>query len=278
MDKKASPPRDFNALRSVIIEKRARLPKRLGQVANFALEHPDDIAFGTAASIASSAQVQPSTLVRFAQNFGYEGFSDLQSVFRGRLMERAPSYEDRLHALAQAGKGPSQDAALLNGFFSAGRQSLDTLSATIDVDAFSRAIDLLAKAETLFLIAKRRTFPITAYMAYAFGKMGVRHQLIASPNGIDQEWIDLATPRDAAIAISFSPYASESVAQARSMAARDVPLVAITDSAFSPLAECANVWIEVAEADHARFRSLSATMALSMALTVGIAEKRLQLP
>lgn len=278
MDKKASPPRDFNALRSVIIEKRARLPKRLGQVANFALEHPDDIAFGTAASIASSAQVQPSTLVRFAQNFGYEGFSDLQSVFRGRLMERAPSYEDRLHALAQAGKGPSQDAALLNGFFSAGRQSLDTLSATIDVDAFSRAIDLLAKAETLFLIAKRRTFPITAYMAYAFGKMGVRHQLIASPNGIDQEWIDMATPRDAAIAISFSPYASESVAQARSMAARDVPLVAITDSAFSPLAECANVWIEVAEADHARFRSLSATMALSMALTVGIAEKRLQLP
>ncbi|HEY8594974.1 MAG TPA: MurR/RpiR family transcriptional regulator [Devosiaceae bacterium] len=278
MDTKASPPRDFNALRSVIIEKRARLPKRLGQVANFALEHPDDIAFGTAASIASSAQVQPSTLVRFAQNFGYEGFSDLQSVFRGRLMERAPSYEDRLHALAQAGKGPSQDAALLNGFFSAGRQSLDTLSATIDVDAFSRAIDLLAKAETLFLIAKRRTFPITAYMAYAFGKMGVRHQLIASPNGIDQEWIDMATPRDAAIAISFSPYASESVAQARSMAARDVPLVAITDSAFSPLAECANVWIEVAEADHARFRSLSATMALSMALTVGIAEKRLQLP
>lgn len=278
MDTKASPPRDFNALRSVIIEKRARLPKRLGQVANFALEHPDDIAFGTAASIASSAQVQPSTLVRFAQNFGYEGFSDLQSVFRGRLMERAPSYEDRLHALAQAGKGPSQDAALLNGFFSAGRQSLDTLSATIDVDAFSRAIDLLAKAETLFLIAKRRTFPITAYMAYAFGKMGVRHHLIASPNGIDQEWIDMATPRDAAIAISFSPYASESVAQARSMAARDVPLVAITDSAFSPLAECANVWIEVAEADHARFRSLSATMALSMALTVGIAEKRLQLP
>ena len=275
MDTKGSPPRDFNALRSLITERRGRLPKRLTQVANFALEYPDDIAFGTAASIAASAQVQPSTLVRFAQNFGYEGFSDLQSVFRGRLMERTPSYEDRLHELALAGKGPSQNAALLNGFFSAGRQSLDTLSATIDVDAFSRAVDLLAKADTLFLIAKRRTFPISAYMAYAFGKMGVRHQLIASPNGIDQEWINMATPLDAAIAISFSPYAAESIAQARSMAARKVPVMAITDSAVSPLAECADVWLEVAEADHARFRSLSATMALSMALTVGIAEKRL---
>ena len=60
-------PRDFEALRATIVERRDSLPKRLAQVAVYALDNPDEIAFGTAASIAQSAIVQPSTLVRFAQ-------------------------------------------------------------------------------------------------------------------------------------------------------------------------------------------------------------------
>ena len=64
-----------------------------------ALDNPDEIAFGTAASIAASAGVQPSTLIRFAQILGFDGFTSLQSVFRERLRERTVSYEDRLKAL-----------------------------------------------------------------------------------------------------------------------------------------------------------------------------------
>jgi len=80
--------------------------------------------------------------------------------------------------------------------------------------------------------------------------------------------------RDAAIAASFSPYAADSLAQAQDLAARNVPVIAITDSAFSPLTACATHWFEVAEADFAGFRSLSASMALIMAFPVAIAERR----
>jgi DNA-binding MurR/RpiR family transcriptional regulator len=113
-------------------------------------------------------------------------------------------------------------------------------------------------------------------MAYAFGKLGIRHQMIASPNGIDTELAGFATPRDAAIAVSFAPYAAESIGQAQALGERGVPIVAITDSAFSPLSGCATHWFEVAEADYGGFRSLSASMALAMALPVAIAEKRRQ--
>jgi DNA-binding MurR/RpiR family transcriptional regulator len=88
-------PRNFEALRELILERKRELPKRLAQVAAFALDNPDDIAFGTAASIATAADVQPSTLVRFSQTFGFDGFSALQQVFRARLRERNSTYEDR---------------------------------------------------------------------------------------------------------------------------------------------------------------------------------------
>jgi DNA-binding MurR/RpiR family transcriptional regulator len=97
---------------------------------------------------------------------------------------------------------------------------------------------------------------------------------VGTAAGIDDDVLALAGPLDAAFAISFSPYAAETSGQARAMAERGVSVVSLTDSAFSPLAECSKVWFEVAEADHAGFRSLSASMAFAMALTVNVAEKR----
>ncbi|MHC2362317.1 MurR/RpiR family transcriptional regulator [Rhizobium leguminosarum] len=266
-------PRDFESLRSTIIERKANMPKRLAQVAAFALGNPDEIAFGTTASIAAASDVQPSTLVRLAHHLGYGGFSDLQSIFRERLRDRTLSYEERLVTLEQS-SGDDEDANLLSGFIAAANQSVNRLAATVQSDTFTKAVDILANAETIYLIAKRRSYPLTAHMTYAFSKLNIRHQIVASPNGVDPEMVQFATPKDAAIAASFSPYAADSLNQSQELADRGVPVIAITDSAFSPLAACATHWFEVAEADFAGFRSLSASMALTMALPVAIAERR----
>jgi DNA-binding MurR/RpiR family transcriptional regulator len=273
---RARVPRDFESLRSTIIERKASMPKRLAQVAAFALGNPDEIAFGTTASIATASDVQPSTLVRLAHHLGYEGFSDLQSIFRERLRDRTLTYEERLVTLEQT-SGDDEDANLLSGFISAANQSINRMAATVQTDTFTKAVDILAAAETIYLIAKRRSYPLTAHMTYAFSKLNIRHQIVASPNGVDLEMVQFATPRDAAIAASFSPYAADSLNQSQELADRGVPVIAITDSAFSPLAACATHWFEVAEADFAGFRSLSASMALAMALPVAIAERRRKL-
>jgi DNA-binding MurR/RpiR family transcriptional regulator len=269
----AKVPRDFESLRSTIIERKAAMPKRLAQVAVFALNNPDEIAFGTTASIAAASDVQPSTLVRLARHLGYEGFSDLQSIFRERLRDRTLSYEERLISLEETSLD-DENAAILSGFISAASQSINRLAATIQTDAFAKSVEILAGAETIYLIAKRRSYPLTAHMTYAFSKLNIRHQIVASPNGVDPELVQFATPRDAAFAASFSPYAADSLAQSKALADRGVPVIAITDSAFSPLATCATHWFEVAESDFAGFRSLSASMALIMAFPVAIAEQR----
>ncbi|MDQ0318577.1 DNA-binding MurR/RpiR family transcriptional regulator [Pararhizobium capsulatum DSM 1112] len=272
----ATTPRDFEALKAAILQRKATLPKRLKQVAAYALDNPDEIAFGTAASIAVSADVQPSTLVRFAQHFGFEGFSSLQQIFRARLRERAPGYDERLKALAEKGNNELESGAILNGFTAAAHKSLDALTGSIDPARLEKAVNLLADAATIYLIAKRRAYPITSYMAYAFGKLKIRCQIVGTAAGIDDDLLAFAGPKDATFAVSFSPYAAETVGQALAAAGRGIPVVSLTDSAFSPLAECSTVWFELAEADHAGFRSLSASMAFAMALTVAVAEKRQQ--
>lgn len=272
----AGAPGDFDSLRAMILERRDSLPKRIAQVAAYALANPDDIAFGTAASIATSAGVQPSTLVRFAQQLGFDGFTSMQALFRERLRERTSSYEERLSALqANAGIGAGAGhRAVFDGFVTAATTSLADIARSVDTAQLERAVDLLADARTVYILAKRRSYPVASYLAYALGKLNIRNQLIESAAGLNAEMISFATPGDVAIAISFSPYAPATVEEARAMAGQGVPVLAITDSAFSPLAQIASVWFEVAEADFSGFRSLSATMALAMALAVSVAERR----
>jgi DNA-binding MurR/RpiR family transcriptional regulator len=267
-------PRDFETLRATILDRRQDLPKRIAQAAAHALDNPDDIAFGTAASIAASAGVQPSTLIRFAQLLGFDGFTAMQAVFRERLRERTSSYDERLQALRAKAETGAGSRAVLDGFVAAATTSLQDLSRSIDEAGLEKAVALLAKAETIHVLARRRSYPVASYIAYALGKLGVRTQLIESAAGLEAEMIGFAGARDAAVAVSFSPYAPATIEQAGALARQGVPVVAITDSSFSPLAESATVWFEVAEADFAGFRSLSASMALAMALCIGVAEKR----
>lgn len=276
MSDATSPPRDFPALKALIAERAASLPKRLTQIAGYALDNPDEIAFGTVSSIAQQADVQPSALVRFAQAMGYQGFSGMQEVFRSRLRDRILNYGERLEQLRAHAEESSKPALIFEGFCDASAKSIAALQERIDVQQLDRAVEHLAAAGTIYLLGLRRSYPIASYMAYAFGKLGVRAILVDAVGGLAAEQMTHAAAGDAVLAISFAPYASETVQLAREAARRQVPIVAVTDSPFSPLAQIADPWIEVSEANFEGFRSMAATLTLAMTLTVAIAERRQQ--
>lgn len=269
----ALPPRDFQSLKTLILERQPELPKRLSQVAVFALDNPEDMAFGTAASIAEKSGVQPSTLVRFAQAIGYEGFSDLQDVFRERLRERGTSYEDRLETIMTKA-GDAGINQIYSGVIAAAGASVDALIERVPAQAFERAVSILAKADTIYLLAQRRSFPVTTYLSYMLGKMKVKSVLVSSSFGVEPELMEFATPKDAALAVTFAPYASGTLEHARIINKTGVPIVSITDSAFSPLAPLSDIWFEIVENDFAGFRSITATMTLANALAIAIGEER----
>jgi DNA-binding MurR/RpiR family transcriptional regulator len=267
-------PRDFASLKALIVERAADLPKRLTQVATYAVENPDEIAFGTVASIAQNANVQPSTLVRFSQALGYQGFSDLQDVFRSRLRDRVLNYDERIEQLRGHARGESKASLIFDGFSDASMQSITELRNKLDSKQLEQAVAMLAEANTIYLLGLRRSFPLTSYMSYAFGKLGVRNMLIDAVGGLAAEDLSFATPQDRILAFSFTPYASETVALAQKAAQRKIPVIAITDSPFSPLATISSLWFEIQEANFEGFRSMAATFSLAMTLTVAVAERQ----
>ncbi len=82
-------PDDFEAFKRRLIDIEPNLPKRLKQTAAFALQHPDEIALGTASGVARRAHVQASTLVRFAQALGFARLHRVAGRFSARICATA---------------------------------------------------------------------------------------------------------------------------------------------------------------------------------------------
>ena len=269
----AHPAEDYERLQEKIIAGRSTMPKRLAQVAEYTIAHPDEVALGTVGSIAAQAGVQPSTLVRFAQTLGFQGFSDFQSIYRRKLQQRWPDYRDRMESLrAKAPDDPGSD--LLAGFSEATINSILRMRESCDSRKFEAAAELVSKADTLYLVGNRRAFPAATYLAYLFGKLDMRHRLLTNLAHMDGFELSGASQRDALIAISFTPYTPATVEIANFAAAQGLPVISITDSAFSPLAHAAKVWLELVEEDYLGFRSLGATLCLCMALATRGADLR----
>ena len=83
--------KNLETLRGDIVRRYDELSPRLQQVAKYVLENPNDMALQTLAVIADRCDVQPSTIVRFAKTFGYEGASDMQELFKDEMLTQAAS-------------------------------------------------------------------------------------------------------------------------------------------------------------------------------------------
>ena len=88
------PPRNWQELHAVVAAQEVMLPRQLALLADFALQHPDIMAFGTCSSIARGAGVSPTTVSRLAAALGYCSFREMRMVFRNDLL-RAGSTDCR---------------------------------------------------------------------------------------------------------------------------------------------------------------------------------------
>ena len=268
-----SAPTDYEALRTAITERHGSLSKRLRQIANYALDHPTDMAIETIAVIAKRAEVQPSALIRFAKSFDYTGYSQMQRAFQTRIAERSASYKERVRAVqdAEIKDELGLEHSLLNRLCATNIISLTQLSESNIHAKLAVAVDLLEAAGTIYVVGYRRSFPVAAYIAYSLSHAECRTHLLDGVGGMLDEQSQCMSDGDALIAISYSHYAHETGDVVSIASRRGVPVIVISDSRLSPIMPSARVYLEVLDAEVLSFRSLTASMSIAQTLAMSLA-------
>ena len=151
--------------------------------------------------------------------------------------------------------------------------SLEQLAARVNPDDLQRAVDLLQAAENIYVVGLRRSFGVASYLTYALRHLDRRAFLIDGLGGMFKEQLDMISDNDAVVAISYSPYAEETLITSKIAAEKRAKQIIITDSQISPLASFSDVCFVVKEAQVDAFRSMSATQCLVQSLAVALVFK-----
>jgi len=256
-----------------ISEEYEGLSKQLKVIAKYIEEHRNTLVLERITDIAQACEVQPSAIVRFAQRFGFSGFSDMQALFRDSFAPaqgNVNNYQKRIRTVIASQDTPLSNTELTQSFLSACQQGLDELSQSLDPAAIDAAVELLYKAENIYVVGVRRMFPIASYVCYALQHTQKRVHLISGLGGMYHDQVRSIRENDLMIAISFQPYGRETRYCARVASQNKAKLLVISDSKMSPLARNASTVLTVKEGTAFAFRSMSSTISLCQALFIAL--------
>ncbi|MBN3807653.1 MurR/RpiR family transcriptional regulator [Paraburkholderia sp. Ac-20347] len=269
-----NPPANVEELLQRITSEYDGLSKRLKAIAHHVETHGDRLGLEGIQSLAEQCGVQPSAIVRFAQQFGFSGFSEMQRLFREGLVEQiapARAYDLRLRDVIESGSSDLRPEQIADEFLAGSIAGMQQLRQTLDQQAFAHAVDMLAQTPAIWIAGSRRSFPIAVYLDYVLQHTDKRIGLFSGLGSMQQGQIRSVREGDVLIAISFEPYASETVEVAQEGVRRGARLLAITDSRMSPLAREAEAALLVQDSATFGFRTLSATMGLVQSLFIALA-------
>lgn len=270
----AGKPADVAALMRRIAAEFDALPRQLKTIATYVEQHRASLMVDRTGDIAARCDVQPSAVVRFAQRFGFTGFSELQAVFRREYAEQTSpmhNYQQRIRKLIATKRSSLTSGTVAREFVAGSIGGLNELARDLDEAQFEAAVGLLEKAENIYVVGVRRAFPVASYIVYALQHTNKRVHLVSGIGGMYREQMRSIGRSDVVIAISFTPYGEETVYCARLARRHRAKTLVITDSALSPLARDAHALLTVKEGSAFAFRSLTGTLCLCQALFVALA-------
>jgi DNA-binding MurR/RpiR family transcriptional regulator len=267
----AMPPETYEDLIRLIHDRYDRTSKSYQKIAVYLTQNPNDVAVMSVNAIGEKCGIHASGFVRYAQTLGYKGFKEMQTVFQRRLSTAAPGFDARIKALehelgaTEGGIGHLRDLVVRD---MASLQDLLANTSAADIEA---AAALMEAADTIYLLGQLRSAPVVELLRYVLTMLGKRTVLLDASGGLTTHMAKVARPTDLLFAVSFRFYATEVVNVVEEVAARGVPVLAISDSTLSPLAKSARVLFAVPEHEYTFSRSLAAPMCLAQALCVAMA-------
>ena len=147
----------------------------------------------TAAELGAQLEINPSTVVRFAQALGYEGLSDLQKELQQNLAESQLRRKDTLERVSfmrdlspNLGGSQTDQERLLERVFKSELQNAERTFERIDPKAFWEAVEAVASADHVYVIGMRASAPLST--ALVTGLRYLRPRVFA----LNNQFIDLA--------------------------------------------------------------------------------------
>jgi DNA-binding MurR/RpiR family transcriptional regulator len=238
-------------------------------VAQYIVDHLDEAAFQTAEELARRANTSSSTVVRFSQALGFEGFPELQAAAREeyrRLRARAES--------ATSGEGSTPLFSLDQNEFetalAADHLNVEETARKVSRAAVDDLVDAIISSEKVLVAGTDQMAFFASYLRHLLMLLDLRVDVAASPSQEALSRLGRIDQDTLVIGLSAGrphPLVVRAMKLARHRKARTA---AITDATLSEVAKLAQIKLYYSSNSPAYVRSHTALLSLIQALAYGV--------
>jgi len=257
-------------LLQLMTERMTEFSKGQRLIARYIIENYDRAAYMTAAKLGAIVQVSESTVVRFADELGFDGYPDMQHALQELAKTNLTAAQRMKVADNILDKNNILDKVLL-GDADKIRHTLEG----IDRDAFYAAIEKIVAAEHIYILGVRSSASLAEFLTYNFRMMfdNVNPVLGTSGGEVFEQILNIG-PADVLIAVSFPRYSKRTIRAVQYAHKAGADVVALTDSAASPLAPYSDQLL-TARSDMASFvDSLVAPLSIINAMVAAVSMRQ----
>jgi DNA-binding MurR/RpiR family transcriptional regulator len=237
-------------------------------VAQYVVDHLDEVAFHTAEELARRASTSSSTVVRFSQALGFEGFPELQEAAREeyRHHHRAATQANGFEAapLFSLDQTPFEQAV------AADHVNVEETARKVSRSQVDGAIEAIATAERILIAGTDQMAFFASYLRHLLMLLDVRAEIAASPSQealsrlgrIDEETlvIGLSAGRPHPLVVRAMKIARH----------RKAATLAIVDATLSEVSKLAERTLYYSSNSPAFVRSHAGLLSLVQALAYGV--------
>jgi DNA-binding MurR/RpiR family transcriptional regulator len=259
-------PNGHQALSAYIRARFDEFSRSQKDVAQYIVDHLDEAAFQTAEELARRASTSSSTVVRFSQALGFEGFPELQQAARDEYRRRPA---DGSEALAAAPLF-SLDHTEFEAALAADHVNLEDTARKLARGDVEAAVDAIAAADKVLIAGTDQMAFFASYLRHLLMLLDLRAEIVASPS---QEALGrLSRIDEATLVIGLSagrphPLITRTMKLARH---RKAQTLAITDATLSEVARLARIRLYYSSNTPAFVRSHAALLSIIQALAYGV--------
>lgn len=235
-------------LLKTIEERMPTFSKGQMKIANYILKNYDKAAYITAAKFGSIVNVSESTIVRFADELGFDGYHAMQLALRELIRTNLTSFQRM-----EVANDLMNENDVLDKVLGADMERIKHTLEEFDRSAFNTAVKKITGAHRIYIIGLRSSALLAGFLAHNFRMIFDDVVLIQSTSGSELfEQIMQIGVGDVLIAISFPRYSKRVIRAVEFARNAKANVISITDSHSSPIADYADQLL-VAQSDMASF-------------------------
>ena len=243
-----------------------KMSKGHKKLAQYIAENYDKAAFMTASKLGEKVGVSESTVVRFATEMGFKGYPELQKELQHMIKSKLTAVQRMEVSSTLIGEhGAIQK--VLTGDMELIRDTLENVSES----EFSKAVETINNAKRIYILGVRSSAALASFLYFYFNPVFENVVLVDTSSASEMfEQMFRISEDDVCVAISFPRYSKQTINALRFINDRGTKIIALTDSADSPIAEYADTLL-VAKSDMVSVvDSLVAPLSLINALIVAV--------